>query len=110
MQCIVRTATDCLVIDARYLRELQEERRRLGPPERDGEADRVSKPTEDKPRDPPRPSHPSDERIPTTNSEPSKRAIDSEPVNGARLREDPNNPGTYTGYSRNPPAPRQPKQ
>lgn len=102
-------------IEARYLRELQEEqRRRLGQPEHTGEADRVIQPIEDRPRDPPRALEPGEERTPTTNNESSKRVgvTNSEPGNGSRLREDPNTPGTYIGYSRNPPAPthKQPKQ
>ena len=107
---IGRAAADILMIDARYLRELQEEQRhRLGQPERNGETDRVAKPNEDRPRDP-RAPEPGDERTPTASNDSSKRASDSEPVNASRLREDPSNPGTYTGYSRNPPAPRQAKQ
>ena len=100
--------------DGHYLRQLQEEqRRRLGQPEDDGEAGHVAQLTEDRAREAPRAIESGDDRTKATthiDSESSKRAPpEPEPVN-SRLREDPSNPGTYTGYSRNPPAPRPPKQ
>ncbi|KAI9870097.1 MAG: hypothetical protein M1830_004687, partial [Pleopsidium flavum] len=96
--------------DARYLLERQgDPKLRLGEPEHDREPEAIAKPIEDRTRNVSQTLEPGQDRPKITTSEASKRDVGQEPVNG-RLREDPNNPGTYTGYRRNPPAPRQGKQ
>lgn len=95
--------TDDAAIDARYLLELQEEQRlRVQEREHDsGGSERTAR-TDDVPLALER----GEDRSTGANGEPLKRAVEPEPANG-QLREDPNNPGTYIGYRRNPPAARQ---